>query len=299
MINPRPIDPSASALGLAVVVATATSISFSNILAPVVYGLGSNPATLLVCRFAAFLMICGVWLKSQNISPRLGRGERLHCFGAGVAYTIGSASLVAAFAFIPVSLAVLILYTFPLITRLAECALDRRRPTPRELSALMAALAGLAICLGVGMDRLNGTGLALAFLAAVAISCSFVWTGRKLASVPSTVMTAYMAGTGLVLMLAVTLATGAWALPPSEPMASGLMAAAVLSFAGAFFGMFLGVRLIGASRTAMLMNLEPILTLVLAVLLLNEDLFAHQFLGAAVVIAAVVAAQIRIPANRR
>lgn len=292
------IDSSHSAFGLMVVVATATSISFSNILSPVVFDLGSNPETLLVCRFASFLLICGLWLKVQKVSLAVGQHERMHCIGAGFSYTVGSASLVASFAMIPVSLAVLILYTFPLITRLIESALDRRRPTLQELASLLAALAGLAICLGVGMDRLNGAGLAFAFLAAAAIACSFVWTGRKLASVPSPVMTAYMAGTGLVMMLVLTLATDAWSLPPLEPMATMLMAVAVLSFAGAFLGMFLGVRLIGASRTAMMMNLEPVLTLFLAVLLLNEELSVHQFLGAALVIAAVIAAQIRGPVKR-
>ncbi len=291
-MNPRSIDTPDAALGVLVVVATATSISFSNILAPVVYGLGSNPQTLLVCRFASFLVVCIAWLKFQKISLFVARGERPHCVGAGLVFAVGSAFLVAAFATIPVSLAVLILYTFPLITHLAESALDRRRPTLRELAALAVALAGLAICLGIGLDQLNGNGVAFAFLAALAISCSFVWTGRKLRAVQPTVMTAYMAGTGLVLALGLTFATDAWALPRLEPMAAGLMAAAALSFAGAFLGMFVGVRLIGASPTAMIMNLEPVLTLALAVLLLDEDLSVHQLLGAALVIAAIAAAQI-------
>jgi len=292
-MNPRSIDTSGSTLGLVVVLATATSISFSNILSPVVYALGSNPETLLVCRFASFVLVCGVWLKIRRIPVFIGPRDRIHCVGAGLAFTIGSASLVTAFALIPVSLAVLILYTFPLITRLAECALDRRGPTFWELAWLLVALAGLAICLGIGLDRLNGTGLAFAFVAAVAISCSFVWTGRQVTGVPPAVMTTYMAGTGLVVALGFTLATNAWALPPPEPVATGLMAAAALSFAGAFLGMFLGVRLIGASRTAMLMNLEPVLTVALAILLLEEELSVHQLLGAALVVAAIYAARIK------
>jgi drug/metabolite transporter (DMT)-like permease len=291
-MNPRSI-PSASTLGLVVVLATATSISFSNILSPVVYALGSNPETLLVCRFGSFLVVCGLWLKIRRIPVVIAPRDRLDCVGAGLAFTIGSASLVTAFALIPVSLAVLILYTFPLITRLAECALDRRGPTFWELAWLLAALAGLTICLGIGLARLNGTGLALAFLAAVAISCSFVWTGRRLTSVPPPVMTTYMAGTGLVVALGFTVARNAWALPPLEPVATGLMAAAALSFAGAFLGMFLGVRLIGASRTAMMMNLEPVLTVALAILLLDETLSVYQLLGAALVIASIYATRIK------
>lgn len=292
MRPPSPIDGSGAALGLLVVTAAATSISVSNVLAPIVYGLGSNTETLLVFRFGGFLLVCGLWLTVQGIGFSLERRAVLHCIGAGLAYTIGSGSLIAAFAFMPVSLAVLIFYTFPLMTSLAECALDRRRPALRELACLLAALVGLAICLGIALDRLNGPGLIFAVLAALGVAASYVWTGRKLKSVQSSLMTFYMAATGLIAVLALTTARGAWALPPPELLAVALTAAAALSFAGAFIGMFAGVGMIGPSRTAMVMNLEPILTVALAILLLDEALSGHQLLGAALVIAAIFAAQV-------
>ncbi|MEM7225266.1 MAG: DMT family transporter [Pseudomonadota bacterium] len=283
---------SGKALGFIVVVAAATSISFSNILAPIVYGLGGNTETLLVFRFGSFLLVCGLWLKVQGISFVLSGRELLHCAAAGLAYTIGSGSLIAAFAFVPVSLAVLIFYTFPLITSLAECALDRRRLALSELACLLAALLGLAICLGIGFGHLNLPGLVFSVLAAVGVATSYLWSGRKLASVQPTLKTFYMAVTGWTLALCLTFGSGAWALPPIELTAMALLAAAALSFAGAFFGMFSGVHRIGASRTAMIMNLEPVITVALAILLLGEALTYYQGLGAALVVAAIFAAQI-------
>lgn len=291
MNNTENTPKSGAALGILIVVAATVSISFSSIFAPFVYDNGSNPQTLTVFRFLCFAVVCGAWLKLSGTEMSLSRRELLHCIGAGVVYTIGSASLITAFAYIPISLAVLILYMFPLLTRLGESLIDRRRPALAELACFVAALGGLAVCLGVGFGHLNWPGLLFAATAAFGVSISFLWTGHKLPELKPTVTTFYMAVTGLVAALCFTAATGAWAPPPAQAIAIAAMAAASLSFAGGFLGMFSGVRVIGASRTAMVMNLEPVVTIGLALLILNEDLSLSQFIGAALVIAAISAAQ--------
>ena len=60
--------------------------------------------------------------------------------------------------------------------------------------------------------------------------------------------------------------------------------------------MYTGVRMIGASRTGLIMNLEPVLTIALAVAILDEQMAPNQFVGAALVIAAIYGAQ-RLPAQ--
>ncbi|MEM7170630.1 MAG: DMT family transporter [Pseudomonadota bacterium] len=280
-------------LGVLLVALAAISISFSNILAPVVTDGGVSVQTLIVIRFSFFAIACGIWLTLRRVPLMLGRASFLHAIGAGAAYTIGSGSLVAAFVEIPVSLAVLIFYSFPLLTLLGECFFDRRWPAVREIGFLLAALLGLGLCLGIGIDQLNGAGLAFAVLAALGVAGSYLWSGRKLRAVPSTVMTFYMALTGWVMVAALATATASWTLPSLEVLPLVLLAAAVLTFAAAFFGMFAGVSLIGPSRGAMIMNLEPVFTVGLAVWLLAESLTAHQVAGAALVVAAVFAAQWR------
>lgn len=280
-------------LGLLIALAAAISISFSNILAPAVVASGSNTATLLIFRFVSFLLVCGLWMKLNNSSFVLERPDRIHCVGAGLANTAGSGALIASFIYLPISLAILFFYTFPLLTRLGECLLNRRRPAPVEILCLLGALIGLVICLGFGFDRLNGPGLVFAALAALSIASSFLWAGHKLKSVQPTLQTFYMAVTGLIVTVAFTLTTGSWAPPPPEVIAIAVMAGAALTYAAAFFAIYKGIGMIGASRTAMVMNLEPVLTVGLAILLLQEDLSPHQFFGAALVIAAVFVSQLR------
>lgn len=288
---------SAAALGVMIVLAATVSISLSSILAPMVYENGSNPQTLTVFRFGCFALVCGAWLKLRNTEISLSRRELMHCIGAGVVYTTATGCLTASFAFIPVSLAILILYLFPLLTRLGESLLDRQKPAIAEIACFLVALVGLVICLGAGFGQLNMPGLIFAALAAIGAATSFIWTGRQLPAVQPTLTTFCMAVTGTIVALAFTLGTGAWAPPPAEMIAGIIMAAAALTFAGGFLGMFAGVRIIGASRTALVMNLEPVVTILLALLILQEDLSASQFLGAALVIAAIFAAQ-KLPAGK-
>lgn len=283
----------AATIGILTVLAATISISLSSIFAPFVYAHGSNPQTLTIFRFACFALVCGGWLALRGTPVVLSRRNLAHCIGAGIIYTIGSASLITAFAYIPVTLSVLILYLFPLLTRLGESLLDRRLPSLAEVACLVTALVGLAICLGIAFDQLNLPGLVFSAMAAFGVAGSFLWTGRMLPDVAPTVTTFYMAVTGLVAALIFATATGGWALPPATTAAIAAMAAAALSFAAGFLGMFVGVRLIGASRAAMVMNFEPVATIILAMLILGETLSATQLTGAALVIAAIVFAQQR------
>lgn len=284
-----------AALGVLTALAAAISISFSNILAPAVVEAGSNTATLLAFRFVCFLLVCALWMRWTGTSFALERRHRGPCIGAGIGNAVGSGALIASFLYLPISLAILIFYTFPLLTRLGECALHRRWPALYELLCLATALAGLAICLGFGFDRLNAPGLFFAIAAALSISGSFVLAGHRLKTIQPTLQTFYMGVTGLIITLAFIAATRSFAPPQFEPVAVTLMLGASVTYAAAFFAIYKGIGMIGASRTAMIMNLEPVLTIGLAILLLQEGLSPHQLFGAAMVIAAVVAAQLRPP----
>ena len=70
-----------------------------------------------------------------------------------------------------------------------------------------------------------------------------------------------------------------------------IFACAVLSFTAAFVAIFKGVRVAGPVRFATLMNMEPVITICLAFMLLGETLTVLQFIGAALVIGAVAVAQ--------
>ncbi len=278
--------------GIALVLLAALSISMTNVSAPIVYQAGGNAQTILVLRNAGFLILCGLWLQSQGTLRWLDRRQMLVCVGAGTAYTLGAGGLLLSLKYLQVSLAILVFFTFPLITSLLESALARRVPALGQIVCLAAALGGLAIALEAERLSADPRGVALAAFAAVGVAVSYVWTGRALAGVDTSLMTFHMAITGLLLAGLIVVATDSFALPADSGAGWIALAVAILFFASAFFAMFKGVNLIGAAPTAMLMNMEPVFTLALSFVVLSEDLSGRKILGAAIVLGAVIVSQL-------
>ncbi len=277
--------------GISVVLAAAFFISLTNVLAPIVYASGSNALTYLALRFLFFVVVCRMWFWLRGISPAVASRQRFTAYGAGAAYAIGAGSLLVSLAYIPVSMAVLILYFYPLLTMVATCALDRRPPKAIEGLCLLAAFMGLALALGVTFENLHPTGLGLATLAAFSIATFVVWSGRSLRDLDSTISTFHMAVSAAVLASLATLASGSFAMEISNALGWLIITVAVLSFTVALFAIFSGVRLVGPVRFAMLMNTEPVITIALSLMLLGESLTLQQYAGAALVIGAVAVAQ--------
>ena len=239
----------ASGRGIAIVLAAAFFISLTNVLAPLVYDSGSNPLTYLTVRFLFFVAVCRLWFWMRGISTALPTRQRLTAYGVGAMYSLGAGSLLGAVAYIPVSMAVLILYLYPLLTMIATCALDRRRPQAIEVICLLIALMGLALALELTFSNLHPAGLGLAALAALAITTFVVGNGRSLQGLDITIATFNTAVGALAVAAVATLATGSFALEISGSYGWLILACAVLSFTAAFFAIFIGVRIAGPVRT--------------------------------------------------
>lgn len=285
----RPL-PSLSSAGVAFVLLAALSLTLTNVAAPLVYQAGGNPPTILVLRNAGFLLLCGLWLRARGRFDWLDRRRRWTCLGAGGAYTLGAGGVLFAFAYLPVSLAILVFFTFPLMTVLLQSLLERRPPGLGQTLCTLAALGGLALALEVESFAVDARGVLAATLGALGVAVSYVWTGRALPDTDSALMTFYMAVTGLLVSGLYVVATDSFALPAAG--GAVWLAVAVLGFACAFFAMFRGVHLIGATPTAMVMNTEPVFTIALAVTLLSEGLSGRKVVGAALVLAAVAVSQV-------
>ncbi len=281
----------ASGRGVAIVLAAAFFISVANVLSPVIYQSGSNPLTYLTLRFLCFVVICRLWFWMRGISPTLPPRVRRTANGVGVAFAVGAGALLSAFAYMPVSMVVLIFYLYPLLTMIATCVLDRRRPRAIEIICLVIAFMGLALALEASFATLHPIGFLLSTLAGFGIATSFVWSGRSLQDQDNSISTFHMAVGGLAVAGVVTLATGSFTLEISSTVGWLVLAAAMLSFTTAFFAVFQGVRMIGPVRLAMFMNMEPVFTIALSLMFLGESLTLQQYIGATLVIGAVAVAQ--------
>ncbi len=283
--------PRAEAVGAAMALGTAFFLSVNNVAQGFYYAAGGTVTALVIVRFAVYILACLALFPLIGKRRQLAIGDLKGGLGSGLVYVCGMLALLFSFQFIAISLAILALYTFPIFTALGASLLDRRPPGWAQCACLVVAFLGLALALDIGGAGFDLRGLGLASTAALCFAITFLWNERLVPERDPVVTTYHMSITGLFVTLGLIASTGAppmvW--PGDAPFPG--MAAAIASYSLAFLLMYLGLARIGASPTAMIMNLEPVFTMALGFALLGERLAGHQFLGAGLVLGAVLLSQ--------
>jgi drug/metabolite transporter (DMT)-like permease len=188
------------------------------------------------------------------------------------------------------SLVALLLYLYPaFVTVLAALWLGERL-TRVKAAALVLCLGGSALMVGGGHGE--PLGIALALASAVVYSLYIVAGARvargvdPLATTALVCLSAAAVFCGMSLVRTLSGAAPHW---PATPMAWGaVVAISLVSTVTAMLAFFAGLARLGAARTSMLSTLEPVVTVLLAAILLGERLMPLQWCGGAAVLAAVL-----------
>ncbi len=305
--NVAPVPPrriGSVTVGILAAIIAAISISISNVSLPIFYDNGGDVQAFLTGRYgisclAAACLALAVramqthkaksasWLTDAEVGAALLSGG---LYGAGALLVLGSIAL------IPVALAILILFTFPVLTVVFKAIIDRRMPEFLQIVFLIVALIGVALALDVQQGSLNGVGLVMAATGAVMVAGTFVMNERLLPDAEPFAASAVMALSGLAIVTGFALATKSFSIPTGPGLPA--LATAVAGSTIAFLGMFWAVKAIGATPTAMIMNLEPVFTIALSVWVLSEVPSMQRLCGAALVIGAVVVSQLMAARGR-
>jgi drug/metabolite transporter (DMT)-like permease len=276
-------------LGLTCALFAATLYAVATLSAALAYDAGSNPGTVIWLRFAFSTLTLGLLAATLRRRLRPARRDWPALFGIALGAFGTTNGYLTSVAFIPISLAVLIFYTFPLLVGIAEPLLERRPIGLRMLACSLLAFVGLALALGPSFESLDWRGILLAAVASASGLIAFLSTRRLSAqadSIASSAVTLAMCWLAMSLLLPLTSAP---ALPDGSIGWLGLAAAALL-FMIAYLLQLLALRLAPAGPVALIFNAEPALTVVLAWAILSQSLDPVQAVGVVLVVLALVAA---------
>ncbi|MDZ7788415.1 MAG: DMT family transporter [Halofilum sp. (in: g-proteobacteria)] len=278
---------SVAAIGRLAAIASATSFAGVSMFAGFVYSGGATPASVIAARLlfglvGTFAVVA--YLRRPWMVPAREWRPTLVIAGAWLAVNV---CYMASFYYIPVSLAVLIFFTFPVQVALIGPLLARRRPEPVTLGAALIAFAGLALALGPDLGDLDWRGCALALAAAVALMTTFLMSRRLVVDQD---MFTFSFNLHLLCGLAVVAwvgGTGGIALP-AAPVAIAALFGVGVFYILAVCLQFFAIRSAGAPQSSIMFNAEPVFTVLGAALLLGEHLGMGQVAGAVLVIVGVL-----------
>jgi len=277
----------------------ATSYGFVSVLTRYALDAGGDPFTILVVRGAGSALLLLATLLATRSSWRLPRRERYWALGLGLLLAVGNYTITESLLLIPVPIAILILYLFPFFTAIASAFLGRERMTMRMVVALVVAFIGLGITVQARVDEYPVAGLLYAGTSAVMftivlITQAYVFAGGG----DPRPRTMHMLTTVGVVMLVAIVVTDSFRLPRTT---DGLfaMAAVPVTYVIGLTGTLAAAIAIGPTRTALIMNFEPVAAILFSAVLLGQVLTPVQLAGVALVIGALVGARRPAPVPPR
>jgi drug/metabolite transporter (DMT)-like permease len=291
-------------VGVLALVCIATVFGANHIAARVAFDHGANVAAAVAVRSTTTALMVFALSRVSGISMALPAPTARRALVIGALISIQSFCLYSAVARIPVALALLAFNTFPFVLALVSWAGGGERPSRRTLVAMGVALVGLALALdvagrvgasgeGVGQDLARrlaqiGPGVGFALAAAVAFGCSLHLITRWLSGVDGRVRTLYTMAVVAVVML-VTGSLGSGFSLPRDPVGWGALGLLTLLYGSAITALFTLLPRLGAVNNSAVLNFEPIATLALGWVVLDQTVAPIQLLGALIVVGAIVA----------
>ena len=292
------MKPSGKTSGAGNAVAFVSAITFATgiTLVALIYEDGANVHAVNLSRVLAFAAVMALTLGIARISPALPPRAALQCVLVGLLFCGEVYGLLASIRYIPVGLAMLIMYTYPLLVAAAGWLTGTESFTLDRLLAILAAFAGLALALHTPDSELDWRGVAWAVFTAVSFSAVLIVSERTMRGMDRRILMLYLTSTAAVIVgvASLTLVSLEW---PRTDQGWTLLAASTGLYVLATTLLFAAVKMIGPLRTAIIDNSAPIWAIVLAALLLGERLNMVQLFGGALVISAVVLVQLslRVP----
>jgi len=271
-------------------IAAAVSLGVADILVKFVIAAGCDVLTMLSFRSVVGLAFVTTWLRFGK-KPYAEVRVRWISMGVGVLFAGLSFCLFRAIEAIDVPTAILSYFAYPLMTGLTASLVGLEPLRWRGVVCAIAAFCGLAIMIGAHPAGLAFVGVAYALGAACCRTGVLLVTRAFLVGADARLTTWYSLVSSTLIFVAVSVVTQTWHAPQTGVGWASMVVLSLATTAGILF-IFVSTMRIGPFRTALIMNLEPLIAMVLSAFALGEVITPIQGMGSAVMLAALVAFQL-------
>lgn len=277
---------SRDALGIVYMLLSGTGVVFLPTTAKLAYESGSDVLTVAFSRGIIAVLILSSAAIIVRQSLRLPRDLLLHSVIVGIAGALFVYGIFGAIVSINISLAILILYLYPMVLAIYEHLAGPTRLRTAQWVWGSIAFAGLALILGVNLEQINFGGVALAILAMLASVVITLVNVKVSQQTGSLVSNLYMSLWG-VAIFGLALALFGQFNQPQTSLGWFALSANGVAYCVSWVAFFAGARILGATRAAMITLIEPPMAAMFAWLIFGETFTPLQWVGFGVVLAAL------------
>jgi probable blue pigment (indigoidine) exporter len=274
------------------VLTAAVMFSVSDVFAKLALEGGAGVLSLLTFRSVLGIGLVFLWLRLGKPAVALSRNTKWIALALGVLLTANLFFLFKAIELIQVSIAILTYFIYPLLTGILGAMTGIDRLTVTGATMALVAFLGLALIVGANPSGLAVVGLLAAVAGALCRTGMLLVTRATLKGTDARLVTWYTLWSSTLVFAALSLWSWNWQWPHG---AHGWVAFLGIGFTttAAILALYVSTERIGPFRTALFMNLEPLMTAALSAVVLGDRLTPLQVVGGAIMIAALCLFQTR------
>ena len=280
--NPQAPKPAGDLVGYGLLGVTGLFFGTAPSFAKMAFDGGIDAVSLQTFRFIIAFVTVLATARALSQSPIVDKRHLPGLILLALCTATASYCYMTAVKHVSVAVASLTFFTFPLIVGPFSHLLGMDRLNPRKLIAIVVAFAGICLVLGGDLE-VNWTGVALAFTASTAVAASFVVSRPLTQALPSLTITTYATGIPCVLYLLFGLSQSSIMMPETTATGIGVIGNS-LCYAVGSVCLYGAIARLGALRAAVLINIEPLISVGAAFLILGQVIGPLQMGGAAIVI---------------
>jgi len=278
--------------GVGAVLIAGTGYALMSILVKGAYQIGLNPIQVIALQSwlaSLILLIYAVLVKREIFRVKFGTLKLLAI--QGVVGAMGTSLLYAyALKYLPVSVAILLLYLYPGLVIVAGVIIWHKRVGRQEMAAFFLTLAGTTLASGIfsGVSEVAWVGIILGLASAMACAVLNIVGELVLADVSPLVAMCYtqwICALGLLIVLKGNIMSIPW--QNAQTWETGLLLATVASIIP-FYMIFVGIERLGADQAAILSTFELPMTFIMAAIFLNEFPTGDQWIGGGLVMGGIL-----------
>ncbi len=251
---------------------------------------GLDISSLLALRFIIASVVVWGYILIKKISFKTSLSHFFYLILISVGgYAATSISYFTALSYISSYVVVILLYLHPSFIVMYEIIFLRKKKNSKKILALIVSTLGIILIVWSDNVSISVIGILLSFLSAFFYTFYILGLQEKRTKAMNPiVVTGYILLFSAISFLLKSLFTNTFYLSSSINGILYVVAFSLVSTVFAIFAFCIGVRLIGASRAAIISTLEPVFATILGVTLFEENLTLYSLIGGLLIIVAII-----------
>lgn len=251
---------------------------------------GFNEMTFILGRCIFATLFLYIYIKKKGIIFKASKRDQINIFKISIiGYGMMLYILVLSYSYMPTGIATSIHFIYPLVVMIGGVIFYGERISFLKILTLVTAFTGIYFIVGYkSQGNLTLLGFTLAFISGVLYAYYILVVGSgNLKKINSIELVFYVSFLNVFFFFISSLITGNLNLNITGTGYLYIIILAILSLMG-MIGFKKGLELINTVTAAILSTFEPVTSLIVGVLLLEEMLLIHHIIGSLLIICAVV-----------